>query len=149
MVSPALHPPERPTPLAVSLRGYASQHALPRQQGEQRVRFSSKNWKNKSAGFNPFRTAVSFFGDNPLKFQVVCPQIGAAVLKGLNTPPLGFYPPLLQALRRPPSNSEAAEERHVYTKRTYRTGFESTKQPRARRTRQDNPSTRLVQRRHR
>ena len=24
-----------------------------------------------------------FFGDNPLKFRVVCPQIGTAVLKGL------------------------------------------------------------------
>ena len=26
----------------------------------------------------------SHFGDNPLKFQVVCPQIGTAVLKGLS-----------------------------------------------------------------
>ena len=26
----------------------------------------------------------SHFGDNPVKFQVVCPQIGTAVLKGLN-----------------------------------------------------------------
>ena len=35
---------------------------------------------------NPFRTAVSsVFGDKPFKFQVVCPQIGTAVLKGLRT----------------------------------------------------------------
>ena len=27
----------------------------------------------------------SHCGENPLKFQVVCPQIGTAVLKGLNT----------------------------------------------------------------
>ena len=27
----------------------------------------------------------SQFGDNALKFQVVCPQIGTAVLKGLMT----------------------------------------------------------------
>ena len=32
--SPALHPPERPAPLAISLIGHASQHALPRQRGE-------------------------------------------------------------------------------------------------------------------
>ena len=30
----------------------------------------------------------SHFGDNPLKFQVVCPQIGTAVLKGLRGPVL-------------------------------------------------------------
>ena len=28
----------------------------------------------------------SHFGDNTIKFQVVCPQIGTAVLKGLKTP---------------------------------------------------------------
>ena len=33
-MSPALHPPERPTPLAASLIGHASQHALPRRRGE-------------------------------------------------------------------------------------------------------------------
>ena len=33
---------------------------------------------------NPFRTAVPYVcGDKPLKFRVVCPQNGAAVLKGL------------------------------------------------------------------
>ena len=31
---------------------------------------------------NPFRTAVPFW-DKPLKFQLVCPQNGSAVLKGL------------------------------------------------------------------
>ena len=36
MVSPAFHPPERPTPLAISLRGHASQHALQKQRGERR-----------------------------------------------------------------------------------------------------------------
>ena len=35
-VSPALHPPERPPPLATSLLGHASQHALPRRLGERR-----------------------------------------------------------------------------------------------------------------
>ena len=35
-VSPALHPPGRPTPLAASLIGHASQHALPRRRGERR-----------------------------------------------------------------------------------------------------------------
>ena len=33
--------------------------------------------------FTPFRTAVLCVGDKPLKFQVVCPQNGTAVLKGL------------------------------------------------------------------
>ena len=33
-VSPALHPPGRPTPLAAGLIGHASQHALPRRRGE-------------------------------------------------------------------------------------------------------------------
>ena len=35
-VSPALHPPEMPPPLATSLLGHASQHALPRGQGARR-----------------------------------------------------------------------------------------------------------------
>ena len=35
-----------------------------------------------SSFFNPFRTAVPF-GDKPLKLQVVFPQNGTAVLKGL------------------------------------------------------------------
>ena len=36
------------------------------------------------ACLNPFRTAVPYIcGDKPLKFQVVCPQNGTAVLKGL------------------------------------------------------------------
>ena len=33
-------------------------------------------------GFNPFRTTVPFW-QKPFKFQVVCPQNGAAVLKGV------------------------------------------------------------------
>ena len=35
-VSPTLHPPERPTPLAISLIRHASQHSLPRQRGERK-----------------------------------------------------------------------------------------------------------------
>ena len=35
-VSLALHPPERPTPLVISLIGHASQHSLPRQRGERK-----------------------------------------------------------------------------------------------------------------
>ena len=36
-VSPVLHPPERPTPLAAGLIRHASQHALPRRRGERVV----------------------------------------------------------------------------------------------------------------
>ena len=33
----------------------------------------------------------SLFGDNPLKFQVVCPQIGTAVLKELRCSTRGKF----------------------------------------------------------
>ena len=35
-IIPTLHPPGRPVPLAASLIGHASQHALPRRRGEPR-----------------------------------------------------------------------------------------------------------------
>ena len=44
--SPAIHPPEMPTPLAVGIVGHAPQHALPRQRGE---------WRNTYALLCVFR----------------------------------------------------------------------------------------------
>ena len=51
---------------------YYSQHGA--------IRFESAREENDSTLLEP----QSRFGDKPVKFQVVCPQNGTAVLKGLS-----------------------------------------------------------------
>ena len=41
-------------------------------------------------GVNPFRTASPGFGDKPVKFQVLCPPNGTAVLKGSRPEPVAL-----------------------------------------------------------